>query len=123
MNAVSPKSIGLGGDGDEIAAIDDVEYAFGVKLDKADAQNWHTAGDIYLSLRKALPAGAGDDGDLWVRFTEALAAGTGVDPQGIEKDSPLLANKLFWTQVANASAVVWIIIAASMIAFVAWALL
>jgi hypothetical protein len=123
MNAVSPKSVGLGGDGDEIAAIDDVEHAFGVTLDKADAQKWHTAGDVYLSLCNALPKGTRDDSDLWVRFTEALAAGTGMDPQGIEKDSPLLAERLFWTQVANASAIVCIIIAAGMIALVAWALL
>ena len=40
----SPKSVGLGGDGDEIAAIDDVERAFGVKLDYADVSRWLTAG-------------------------------------------------------------------------------
>lgn len=48
---------------------------------------------------------------------------TGVDPKGIEKDSPLLSQWRFWKQVANASAVVWIIIAASMMALVAWPLL
>ncbi len=123
MKAVPPKSAGLGGDGDEISAIQDVERAFGVTLDKADAPRWHTAGDVFLSLCKALPADIRDDGGLWARFTEALADQTGVDPEAIEKDSPLLADTLFWVWVANASVAVWIIIAASMLALVAWALL
>jgi hypothetical protein len=53
MSATPPISVGLGGDGDEIVAIDDVERAFGVKLDKADAAQWHTASDVFVSLCKA----------------------------------------------------------------------
>jgi hypothetical protein len=123
MTAVTPKSVGLGGDGDEMYAIQDVESAFSVTLDKADAPHWLTAGDVYLSLCRALPADIRDDGNTWVRFTEALAYQTGVDPKLIEKDSPLLEHPLFWVQIANASAAVWITIGASMFALVVWSLL
>jgi hypothetical protein len=123
MRNVPPKSVGLGGDGDEIFAIEEVERAFGVTLDKGDAQHWLTAGDLFLSLCKALPAEVRDDGDTWVRFTEALAVETGVDPTAIERDSLLLEHPLFWVQIANTSAAVWIAIGASMLALVVWSLL
>lgn len=122
MTATPPMSVGLGGDGDEIVAIDDVERAFGVKLDKADAAQWHTAGDVFVSLCKALPAHNPDEG-LWSRFTEVLTDQTGVDPRSIEKDSPLLSQSRLWVHVANASAAVWIAAAVGMLALVGWALL
>ena len=118
MNSTPPKSVGLGGDGDELFAIDDVERAFGVKLDKADAPHWHTAGDVFSSLCKALPADVRDDSDLWTRFTAVLTDQTGVDPKTIEKESPLLSQSRLWVHVANASAAVWITAAAGMLALV-----
>lgn len=45
-------SVGLGGDGDEIVAVADVERTFGIKLEYAD---WFTAGDLFASVEKALP--------------------------------------------------------------------
>lgn len=122
MSVTPPKSVGLGGDGDEIIAIGEVERAFGAKLDKADAPQWHTAGDVFVSLCKALPADIQDD-DLWSRFTEVLADQTGVDPKAIEKGSPLLSQSRLWVHVANASAAVWIAAAVGMLALVGWALL
>lgn len=122
MSATPPKSVGLGGDGDEIFAIADVERAFGVTLDKADAPHWHTAGDVFLSLRKALPADAQDDDGLWARFTKVLTDQTGVDPKAIEKDSPLLSQSRLWVHVTNASAAVWITAAVGMLVLVGWAL-
>jgi hypothetical protein len=106
MSNVPPKSVGLGGDGDEIFAIEEVERAFGATLDKGDAEHWLTAGDLFLSLCKAFPAEVRDDSDTWVRFTEALAKATGVDPTALERDSPLLEHSLFWVQIANASAAI-----------------
>ena len=123
MSNSAPKSVGLGGDGDEICAIEDVERAFGVTLDKGDAQHWVTAGDLFLSLQKALSVEDRDDPETWVRFTEALVEGTGVDPMALEKDSPLLEHPLFWVQIANASPAVWIAIGASILAFMAWSFL
>lgn len=123
MNATSPQSVGLGGDGDEIFAINDVERAFGVKLDKTDAPHWHTAGDVFSSLCKALPADRRDESGLWTRFSEALSAQTGVDPKTIEKESPLLSQSRLWVHVANASAAVWTTAAAGMLALAVWALL
>jgi len=117
-----PTSVGLGGDGDEIVAIDDVERAFGVKLDKAHAAQWHTAGDVFASLCQALPADSGDD-DLWSRFTQVLTDQTGVDPKVIQKESPLLSQSRLWVNVANASAVVWIAVAGAMLTLIGWALL
>jgi hypothetical protein len=103
-------SVGLGGDGDEIAAIDDVERAFGVKLDYSDASRWLTAGDVFDALRNALPREERDRADLWERFAASLAAETGVNPKMIERGSPLISESRFWARVADASAVVWIII-------------
>lgn len=117
-----PKSVGLGGDGDEIAAIGDVERVFGVKLNYADAPGWSTAGDVFRSLQKALPTKELDSPDLWKRFAVALCGETGVNPSDIEPDSPLLSRSV-WMHVANVSAVVWIGVGATAIALVLWALL
>jgi hypothetical protein len=119
MTEHSPVSVGLGGDGDEIAAIADVEDAFGVKLDHSDASGWLTAGDVFDSLRRALPSGERDATDLWERFTTALSAETDVDPRNIERGSPLLSESRFWARLATASAVVWIVVVLSFVAVVA----
>ncbi|PTS88397.1 hypothetical protein DBR17_04620 [Sphingomonas sp. HMWF008] len=80
-------SLGLGGDGDEVAAILQIEREFGVSLDYADAQEWHTVGDVYAALLRALgaePVGA------WRRFSRLIANETGVDPQRIGPETELL---------------------------------
>ena len=89
-----PKTVGLGGDGDEISAISRVERAFGVKLDYADAPRWRTAGDLFASLCNALPVEQQGRSDLWERFARALSVETGVDPETIKAESPLLADSL-----------------------------
>lgn len=122
MTTTPLTSVGLGGDGDEIVAIDNVERAFGVELDKADAARWHTAGDVFVSLCRALPADTRDEG-LWSRFTEVLTDQTGVDPTAIERNSPLLARSRLWVHVANVSAAIWIASAFLMLVLVGWALL
>lgn len=122
MSVTPPKSVGLGGDGDEIVAIDEVERAFGVKLNKTDAVQWHTAGDVFISLCNALPAEIRDD-DLWSRFATVLTDQTGVDPKAIEKDSPLLSQSRLWVHVGNASAAIWIAAAVGLLAMVGWAVL
>ena len=112
-------SVGLGGDGDEIAAIADVERAFGVRLDYADAAHWVTAGDVFASLQRALPAEQRNKQDVWDRFAEALSGETGVDPNDIARDSPLLSQSRLWTRVADASAAVWIIAALGLLVLLA----
>lgn len=121
MTSPPPISVGLGGDGDEIVAIDDVERAFGVKLDKGGASQWHTAGDVFVSLCEALPSDTSDR-ELWSRFTKVLTYQTGVDPTFIKKDSPLLSQSRLWVHIANVSVMVWIAAAVGMLALVAWAL-
>ena len=105
----SPKTVGLGGDGDEIVAINDVERAFNVKLDYADAPSWRTAGDLFASLERVLPDNERGKGDAWDRFVVALSGQTGVDPSGIKPGSPLLSESQFWAKLADTSAIVWII--------------
>jgi hypothetical protein len=90
MEAAPPYSVGLAGDGDEIAAIENVEEAFGVTLDDKDAPDWRTAGDLFVSLLKVLPPHATGDATIWERFATALAWESGIDPQKIIRDSPLL---------------------------------
>lgn len=104
-----PKSVGLGGYGDEISAIYDVERAFGVKLDYADAPGWRTAGDVFTSLQRILPAEKLNSPDLWQRFAVALCGQTDVNPNDIDRDSPLLSQSRFWVRLADASAVAWIV--------------
>ena len=113
------RSVGLGGDGDEIAAIAEVERAFGVMLDYADAPGWHTAGDVFESLQKVLPADELNRPYLWKRFAVALSHQTGANPNEIRPDSPLLSKSRFWTRLADTSGVVWIIVLVSFFALLA----
>ena len=103
MNAQLPQSVGLGGDGDEVAAIQSVEAAFGVRLDCSDAPNWRTAGDVYRSLLRALPADEAAGPNIWNRFAKALTRETGVDPKSIQAESTLLAPESpLWVRLAFA---------------------
>ncbi len=105
MEAPAAHSVGLGGDGDEVDAIREVEAAFGVTLDDGDAGNWHTAGDVYAALRRALPPEESERSDVWERFAEALCRETGISPSRISPDSPLLATSGPWVRVAYVSGV------------------
>lgn len=106
----SPRmSVGLGGDGDEIVAVADVEHAFGIKLDYADAPHWLTAGDLFASVQRTLSDEQQGDPEVWGRFAVALCGQTGVNPKDIEPSSPLLSKSRFWAKLADASALVWII--------------
>jgi hypothetical protein len=92
---VPPHSLGLGGDGDEIDAIREVERRFGVVLDYADASSWKTAGDVFAALKRALPPEHSPDDDTWRRFAEAISAETGVDPTKVTADTLLLGTRRF----------------------------
>lgn len=94
--APSPASVGLGGDSDEIAAIEEIEAEFGVMLDYADAPQWHTAGDVFRSLLAQLPAEQSDNPDTWDRFVRALTDQSGIDPTEITPDSPLIEEGQIW---------------------------
>lgn len=116
-------NVGLGGDGDEIAALEDVEAAFGVRLDYSTAGDWTTVGDVWIALAKQLPDGASDRPETWTRFAEALCSETGMDPKRINLESGLIAENGLWVQVANVSAFVWVASAVGMLVLMAWALL
>lgn len=48
------ESIGLGGDGDEVAAIERVEAEFGILFDHADCESFVTVGDVWRALLQGL---------------------------------------------------------------------
>lgn len=82
-------SLGLVGDGDEVAAILDVEREFGVSLNCAEAREWCSVGDVYAALLRALgtePVGS------WRRFSRVIARETGVDPERICPETELLGS-------------------------------
>jgi len=116
-------SVGLGGDGDEIAAVHEVENEFGVRLDYADAHNWTTAGDVYAALRRALPPDAADKSDVWDRFANALCRETGVRAATLTLETELLCDDGIWIHVANGSAMLWLTVAAAAFVGVGWLLL
>ena len=123
MNPPRHQSVGLRGDGDEIAAIEEVEKEFGVRLDYADAHNWDTAGDVYAALRRALPPGAADKADLWDRFAAAMCRETGVRASALTPESELLCEDGHWIHVANGSAMLRWPVALAALTGVGWLLL
>ncbi|MEG3179397.1 hypothetical protein [Sphingomonas sp. LT1P40] len=112
-------SVGLGGDGDEIWAIEEVETAFGVKLDDKDAIGWVTAGDVFRSLHKALPSVEMGTPEEWNRFATALARQTGIDPELITPESPLLGETRIWRVLAWMPAAILLAPIAMLVAAVA----
>ena len=101
-NNLPPLSLGLGGDGDEIAAIEEVERCFGVRLDYNEAQHWTTVGDVFAALQQALPFGQTDASANWQSFTQAISGETGVDPSKVTTDTLLLGQSHFDWRVATA---------------------
>ncbi|GAC1411613.1 MAG: hypothetical protein NVSMB69_13980 [Novosphingobium sp.] len=90
-----PRSLGFGGDGDEIAAIKEVERCFGVRLDYSDSQSWTTTGDVFAALQKTLPAERTAVDDTWARFVKAISSETGVDPSRVTRQTLLLGQHRF----------------------------
>lgn len=90
-----PLSLGLGGDGDEMAAITEVERCFGIRLDYSDSRNWTAVGDVFAALQRALPADQAAAHDTWARFAAAISMETGVDASRITHETLLLGQHRF----------------------------
>ena len=82
-------SVGLGGDGDEVIAIENAFARFGIDVPVEDAPRWVTVGDVWSSLCRVLPK-ASDQPGAFLRFCAALAYETAVDPKLIDEKSRLL---------------------------------
>jgi hypothetical protein len=80
-----------------------------------------TAGDLFISLQKSLPIDERESPELWQRFTAALARQTGVNPDELEPISPLLSDSRIWARLADASAMIWTMVALSFLALLATA--
>ena len=87
-----PASLGLGGDGDEIAAITEVERRFGVRIDYSGAQHWTTVGDVFAALQQVLTSERAKDCKTWPPFTQAISGETGVDPRQVTAETLLLGK-------------------------------
>ncbi|MBT2187359.1 hypothetical protein [Sphingobium nicotianae] len=86
-------TLGLGGDGDEIDAVRDVERALGVEIDCSNAEMSRTVGDVYDAAKAALPDDQRNASDLWSRFATAISYQTDVDPTRLAPETLLLADR------------------------------
>lgn len=93
-------SLGLGGDGDEIAAIAEVERRFGVTLNYAQSAQWMTAGDVFSALKTALPPDRRVAPNAWSTFAEAISQETGVDGSAVTPETLLLGKARFDWRIA-----------------------
>jgi len=101
-----PFSLGLGGDGDEIDAIEEVERRFCVRLYYSDARSWTTVGDVFAALQRAPSAGRTTAPDAWATFAEAICMETGVDPTRVTPDTLLIGQGRFDWRLMMIAAVV-----------------
>ena len=97
--AEPPLTIGLWGDGDEIAAIRFAEERLKTKLDYSEAQGWFTVGDLFESFCRANPALLGSR-VAWRRLCVALCQETGVSPRLVRADTALIQRWSMWKQIA-----------------------
>lgn len=105
-------TLGLGGDGDEIAAITEVEQQFGVRLDYSIAREWRTAGDVFSALQNALTSEPPDTEAMWRKFAEAISRETGVDPGRVAASTLLLGKPFPYWRLWLIGAVVGLVVAA-----------
>ncbi len=114
-------NVGLSGDGDEIAAVQEIEKEFGVTLDYSGAHGWSTVGDVYDALLKQLSSAEANNPNTWVRFATAICKETGIPPSSISRDSGMIAEDGMWVHVANASKFIWLVIVVGLAASLLWA--
>jgi hypothetical protein len=117
-----PQNVGLGGDGDEIAAIREVEEEFDVTLDYSDAHNWATVADVYAALLDQLSVEEAVQPGVWNRFSEAICRETGISPSSISLESGLIAEDGMWVHVVKVSPFVWIMLALAGMVGMVWLL-
>ena len=82
-------SVGLGGDGDEIDAVEKAFARFGVPVPYDDAPTWVTVGDLWASLL-CLLLRAAKQPDAFLRFCRDLCDEPGIDPHLIDENSRLI---------------------------------
>ena len=72
-------NIGMVGDGDDVAAIEEIEKDFGVSFDRDGLERIRTLGDLFdilIGMRPDL-----DRDESWQRYTEASRSSAGRTPR------------------------------------------
>ena len=87
---IALESIGLGGDGDEVVAIEAAFARFGFAVPVDDAPGWLTVGHVWRSLRELVP-GIEAQPKAWEHLVETLCAETGAEPAQVGMETRLLA--------------------------------
>jgi hypothetical protein len=82
------RTIGLWGDGDELAAVADAERRLGFRLPIEDAPQWFTVGDVYRSIQKRNPEFASKV--TWRKLCVGLCLGKGADPRRVTPTTTLI---------------------------------
>jgi hypothetical protein len=93
-------SIGLGGDGDEVDAVQLVERRMHLSLDYADAPNWRTAGDLFNAVVRAKPELEGSR-IAWRRMSVALCWYTGANLRHVVPTTILIDDTTLWQQLTS----------------------
>ena len=88
------KSLGLGGDGDEVDAIENAFAVFNVEVPVEDACHWVRVGDVYSSLARELERSGDFGSPCWDKFCVAISEETGCAPELVEFETKLLAEPL-----------------------------
>jgi hypothetical protein len=80
------RGIGLGGDGDEVDAIERVEARFGILFDHAVCEAFATGGDVWRALLKEMRLDEADPaaGAAWATMVWALGDETLDEAQCLE---------------------------------------
>ena len=88
------RSLGLGGDGDEVDAIEAVERALGIVFETQDCELFITVGDVWRAVIKEarLSSEEAEAEGLWSQMAKAISKESGVDPDRVSRDTLLLAE-------------------------------
>ena len=97
-------TLGLGGDGDEVCAIEDAFAALGLDVPIKDAVDWVTVGDVWNSVERIAPKIAGSE-VAWDKFRQAICGEACVEWSPVTKETALLGSSLLdfrdsvWTKI------------------------
>jgi hypothetical protein len=107
-----PRSLGLRGNEEIVAALKEIEISFCVKFDYSIVDKLVTVGDVFTELLELIPIVYTEDKYVWQRLLDAICWVADVDYELVKNDTCLLIQKRFdWEYLAaNLILVVMIIL-------------